>query len=85
MNVLLPQPDGPMTAVIRFLWMSSETSLKADVGPYRTERSSMSKTTSLVDAGCSSSPERATSTECIAVFIVPSFAFGLIVERVEIV
>ncbi len=29
MNVLLPQPDGPMNAVTKFFWMSRSTPLSA--------------------------------------------------------
>ena len=46
MNVLLPQPDGPITAVIRFRYTSSSTRLIAAAEPYFTARSWMSKTTS---------------------------------------
>ena len=45
-NVDLPQPDGPISAVIAFSWMSSETPLTASALPYETDRSSMSNTTS---------------------------------------
>ena len=47
-NVDLPQPEGPISAVIDCLWMSSETPLTASAVPYETERSSMSNTTSLL-------------------------------------
>ena len=47
-NVDLPHPEGPISAVIDCLWISSVTPLTASAVPYETERSSMSKTTSLL-------------------------------------
>ncbi len=39
MNVLFPQPDGPMNAVTVFRWTSSETSWSATLPLYETARS----------------------------------------------
>ena len=46
MNVLLPQPEGPIIAVIRFLRMSRLTPARASDDPYETLRSRTPKTTS---------------------------------------
>ena len=37
-SVLLPQPDGPISAVILFRGMSIVMSLRASAVPYQTER-----------------------------------------------
>ena len=39
MNVLFPQPDGPMNAVTVFLWTSRSTSASATFPLYATLRS----------------------------------------------
>ena len=44
MKVLLPQPDGPITAVTVFLRMSIVTPARASDLPYQTARSSIAKT-----------------------------------------
>ena len=44
MKVLLPQPDGPITAVTVFLRMSIVTPPSASDLPYQTARSSIAKT-----------------------------------------
>src|SRR5438034_307417 len=46
MNVLFPQPDGPITAVMMFRYTSRSTSLIAVDAPYETVRPSTSKTIS---------------------------------------
>ena len=46
MNVLLPQPDGPMIAVTRFLLTSIETPLRAAFEPYSASISWISNTVS---------------------------------------
>jgi len=59
-NVDLPQPDGPISAVIDCLWMSRVTPLTASAAPYHTERSSMSNTTSRVIGALSAESDVAT-------------------------
>src|SRR5580765_7097133 len=51
-NVDLPQPDGPISAVIAFLWMSSVTPLSASAGPYDTARSLTENTVSFGISRC---------------------------------
>ncbi len=44
-SVLLPQPDGPISAVILFRGMSMVRSLSASEGPYQTFRPCVASTT----------------------------------------
>ena len=60
MNVLFPQPDGPMNAVTVFRWTSSETSSSATLPLYETARSLTENTFSRPSISLRSSP-RATS------------------------
>src|SRR5262249_46830378 len=59
-KVDFPQPDGPISAVIDCLWMSSVIPLTASAEPYETASSSMSKTTSFVMGALAGGPLFAT-------------------------
>src|SRR5262245_20196827 len=50
-SVLLPQPDGPISAVILLRGISIETSRRARAEPYQTDRSCAESTTGGAAAG----------------------------------
>ena len=52
-SVVLPQPDGPMNAVTRFLWICMFTSVMAGLEPYETVTFWTSNTTSWPSCGFS--------------------------------
>ena len=67
MNVLFPQPEGPMNAVTVFPWTSRVTSSIAGTPPYETPRSEIEKTFSRRSISARSRPKDVSAMRALSI------------------